>query len=94
MFRLLFKFIKKIQTCFQTMQIMHVSFIKECTISMQDINGSKNATVENKSKQCINFFKFIIMQNGVLEIIFQSFKHFKFLHKWTTQTLVIFNHMK
>jgi hypothetical protein len=50
----------------------------------------KNATVENKSKQCINFFKFIIMQIGVLEIIFQSFKHLKFLHKWIAQTLINF----
>jgi hypothetical protein len=30
------------------------------------------------------------MQAWVLDIVFQSFKHFKFLHKWTTQILINF----
>jgi hypothetical protein len=44
-----FQFIKKFQTCFQTMQIMHMSFKKECTISMQDINGSRMQLLKIKA---------------------------------------------
>ncbi len=85
-----FSFYYKISNLFSD----YANYAHELEIRMNDKYAQyqwfKNATIENKSKNCINFSNFIIMQAWVLDIVFQSFKHFKFLHKWTTQILINF----